>query len=144
MAGSSPDSTLGITSNHSSGSPPRKSILVVDDEPGMRALFSFMLGPKGYHVRTAGSGKEAIESVKNSDCDLVFLDIRMPYMNGLEVFRVLKQLRPDISVVMMTGYAVEQLLKDALDEGAKGYLRKPFTIDELLEQINSILARDGS
>jgi two-component system response regulator HydG len=64
----------------------------------------------------------------------------MPYMNGLEVLRALRQLRPNISVVMMTGYAVEQLLNDAITEGAKGYLRKPFTIEELMNSINGILA----
>jgi CheY-like chemotaxis protein len=118
----------------------RKSILVVDDEPGMRALFSFMLGAKGYEVRTAGSGDEALQNVKSSPYDLVFLDVRMPYMNGVEVLRALKQLRPNISVVMMTGYAVEQLLNEAIREGAKGYLRKPFTIEELMSSINGILA----
>ena len=121
--------------------PRRKSILVVDDEPGMRALFSFMLGAKGYEVRTAGSGEDALENVRSSPCDLVFLDIRMPYMNGLEVFRVLKELQPDVAVVMMTGYAVEQLLNDALREGAKGYLRKPFTVEELMNSIESVWAK---
>jgi len=106
----------------------------------MRALFCFMLGAKGYEVRTASDGEGAIENIKSSPCDLVFLDIRMPYMNGLEVFRALKELQPDIAVVMITGYAVEQLLNDALHEGAKGYLRKPFTVEELMYSIESILA----
>jgi len=120
--------------------PRRKNILVVDDEPGMRALFTFMLGAKGYQVRTAASGEEAVDDIRSSDCDLVFLDIRMPYMNGLEVFRILREMRPDLAVVMMTGYAVEQLLNDAMEEGAKGFLRKPFTVDELLKSIETVLA----
>lgn len=115
------------------------NILVVDDEPGMRALFSFMLGAKGYAVRTAASGEEAIASIKEAGYDLVFLDIRMPYMDGVEVFRELRKYRPDISVVMMTGYAVEQQLEGALKDGAKGYLRKPFTVDELLTSIDGVL-----
>lgn len=118
----------------------RKNILVVDDEPGMRALFSFMLGAKGFEVRTAGSGEEALKNVKASPYDLVFLDVRMPYMNGVEVLRSLRQMRPNISVVMMTGYAVEQLLNEAISEGARGYLRKPFTIEELMNSINGVLA----
>ena len=117
------------------------SILVVDDEPGMRALFSFMLGAKGYAVRTAASGEEAIESVKEAGYDLVFLDIRMPYMNGVEVLHELRKYRPDIAVVMMTGYAVEQQLEGALKDGAKGYLRKPFTVDELLTSIDGVLGQ---
>ncbi len=117
----------------------RRHILIVDDEPGMRALFSFMLGAKGYDVHTAASGEEAIESVREAPYDLVFLDIRMPYMDGLEVFRALKELRPDIAAIMMTGYAVERLLDDALREGAKGFLRKPFTLDELLTTIDEVL-----
>jgi CheY-like chemotaxis protein len=118
----------------------RKNILVVDDEPGMRALFSFMLGAKGYEVRTAGSGEEALQNVKLAPYDLVFLDVRMPYMNGVEVLRALKQLRPSTPVVMMTGYAVEQLLNDAISAGARSYLRKPFTIEELMNSINGVLA----
>lgn len=117
----------------------RKNILVVDDEPGMRALFSFMLGAKGFEVRTASNGEEALKNVKSSPYDLVFLDVRMPYMNGVEVLRALKELRPSIAVVMMTGYAVEQLLNEAISAGAKGYLRKPFTIEELMNSINGVL-----
>jgi CheY-like chemotaxis protein len=122
-----------------SGSTDPNRILVVDDEPGMRALFSFMLGAKGYAVQTAASGQEAIASIEDSDFDLVFLDIRMPYMDGVEVFRELRKRRPTISVVMMTGYAVETQLEQALDDGAKGYLRKPFTGDELLSSIQDAL-----
>ena len=102
-------------------------------------MFSFMLGAKGYAVRTAANGEEAIESIKEAGYDLVFLDIRMPYMDGVEVFRELRKYRPDISVVMMTGYAVEQQLEGALKDGAKGYLRKPFTVDELLTSIDGVL-----
>jgi len=128
----------------SSGAARRKNILVVDDEPGMRALFSFMLGAKGYGVRTAGSGQEALQNVQSSPCDLVFLDVRMPYMDGLEILRALKQIRPNIPVIMMTGYAVEQLLDDAMREGAKGYLRKPFTVEELMNSIEGTLAQEHS
>lgn len=117
----------------------KRRILVVDDEPGIRTLFSFMLGAKGYDVRTAGSGEEALESIRGGPFDLVFLDIRMPAMDGLGALRALKALRPDIPVVMMTGYAVEQLLNEAMREGASGYLRKPFTVDELLGSIDKVL-----
>lgn len=127
---------LGLQGNQ------QRSVLVVDDEPGMRALFSFMLGAKGFQVHTASSGEEAIGNVQQRPYDLVFLDIRMPYMDGVQVLRALKQYRPDINVVMMTGYAVEQLLDDALAEGACGYLRKPFTLDELLCSIKTVMG-DG-
>jgi len=65
----------------------------------------------------------------------VFLDIRMPSMDGVLALRALRALRPDIPVVMMPGYAVEQLLSEALREGASGYVRKPFTVEELLGSI---------
>ena len=121
----------------------KRSILVVDDEPGMRALFTFMLGAKGYAVDTVADGEEAIESVKARSYDLVFLDIRMPYMDGVQVFRELCKVRPEIAVIMMTGYAVEEQLAEALREGAKGYIRKPFTVDELLNSIQRVLG-DGA
>lgn len=119
----------------------KRSILVVDDEPGMRALFTFMLGAKGYAVETAADGEEAIESVQSRSFDLVFLDIRMPYMDGVQVFRELRKHRPQIAVIMMTGYAVEAQLEQALHEGAKGFIRKPFTVDELLGSIHKVFGQ---
>jgi CheY-like chemotaxis protein len=120
-----------------------KTILVVDDEPGMRALFSFMLGAKGYQVDTAASGKEAIAHVETQPCDLIFIDIRMPAMDGVQVLKKVKAQQPDVSVIMMTGYAVEKLLDDALAAGAVGYLRKPFTLDELLASIRDALGEES-
>lgn len=119
---------------------PAKRILVVDDEPGMREFLAFALGLKGYQVRTAAGGPEAIENVRSEECDLVFLDVRMPEMDGVEVLRILREVRSDLPVVMMTGYAVEQRLQEALKEGARGCLRKPFTLDELLSCIRGALA----
>lgn len=113
-------------------------ILVVDDEPGMLETLTDLLEEFGYTVETANNGKEAIEKVKANPFDIVFMDIKMPGINGVETFRQLKKIRPGIVVMMMTAYSVEQLIDEAIQEGAKGIMHKPIQLPRVLEFIESI------
>jgi len=114
-------------------------ILVVDDERVMRDLFKRVLSLKGYLVTAVESGKEAIEKVKETHFDIAFIDVVMPEMDGIETLRALKKIDPKvqavISVVMMTGFAVEEEIKEAMQEGALDYLYKPFDIVEIMTVI---------
>jgi CheY-like chemotaxis protein len=115
--------------------PPPRKILVVDDEPVICRLFSRILTDKGYEVDRAANGLEAVKKAKEEDFDLVFLDIVMPKMDGLETCRALKALKPDLPIVIMTGYAVEEKIHEALRLGAIECVRKPFDIDAIVEVI---------
>jgi CheY-like chemotaxis protein len=116
---------------------PGKKVLVVDDEPGLRMTIGANLELEGFEVVEAASGAHALELIAKQPFDLVLSDIRMPGMNGVELFRRIRTLRPEMPVVLMTAFALEGLVQDALREGAFTVLPKPFAIDHLVRAISS-------
>jgi two-component system chemotaxis response regulator CheY len=117
------------------------SLLVVDDATYMRRLIGIM-AKKGGHtiVGEAETGVKAIELYTHLKPDLVILDILMPDMNGLEVLRQIKKLNADARILMCTASEQSAHVKDALDNGAAGYIVKPFTQEELTMKITDALA----
>jgi two-component system response regulator HydG len=110
----------------------RRSILIVDDNQGLALSTALILEYKGYAVATAANGLEAIAMVKENSFDMIFMDIKMPLMDGVETYRRIKEIRPDAVVMMMTAYAVEDLIQQALQDGAFGILYKPLDIDKTI------------
>ena len=108
------------------------SILIVDDNVGLRKTTSLILARKGYAVATAADGPQAIERVQNKPFDLIFLDIKMAPMDGVETYRRIKKIRPAAVVIMMTAYAVEDLIQEALQQGAYGVIYKPLDIEKVV------------
>ncbi len=94
-----------------------------------------ILEAKGYEVKSENSGEAAIAKVKEESFDVILMDIKMPAMNGVEAFKQIKKISPKTAVIMITAYSLEDLIKEALQEGAFGVLRKPLDIDKLIEQI---------
>jgi two-component system response regulator HydG len=121
----------------------RGSVLLVDDDAGLVRTTTLILEHEGYSVTTASSGQEAIALTRETAFDLTFLDIKMPELDGVETLREIKRLRPTATVVMMTAYALEQSIGDALREGAHAVLRKPLAIAQLLGLIDRALTRSG-
>ncbi|MFQ6121476.1 MAG: response regulator [Dehalococcoidales bacterium] len=113
----------------------KASILIVDDNISLCKTMSFVLGRKGYTVATAKDGLEAIAKVKEKPYDIIFMDIKMPLMNGVETYKRIKRVRPQAVVIMMTAYAVEDLVQEALQEGAYGIIYKPLDIEKVLALI---------
>ena len=109
----------------------KKTILAVDDEVEICNIIYDFFTPKGYEVIKATSGKEAIERVKTQKPDLVFLDIRMPQMDGLEVLKQIKQIDRSITVIIVTVLKDEAIAKKALKLGAYDYVTKPISFDYL-------------
>ncbi len=116
----------------------KKHILLVDDEIDLTMTLSFILKRKGYTVDTANNGQEAIGKVKERLFDLVLLDIKMPLMNGLEIYKRIKQIKPETVVILMTAYAVEDLIQEALQEGAYGIIYKPLDIENVFALIQEV------
>lgn len=110
-------------------------ILVVDDDKEFCTSMADILEVKGYEVESENSGAQAIAKVKEKSFDVILMDIKMPVMNGVEAFKQIKKISPKTAVIMVTAYSVEDLIKEALREGAFGVLRKPLDIDKLIEQI---------
>jgi two-component system response regulator HydG len=114
------------------------SILIVDDDEGMCETLADIMEDKGYRVFVASNGQEAIVKVREVAFDAILMDIRMPGMNGVETFRRIKNIQPDAAVVMMTAYAVEDLIREALLEGAYGVLYKPFDMERMISLIEGV------
>jgi len=108
------------------------TVLIVDDNVGLRKTMAFLLSRKAYAVTTASDGPEALERVKERPFDAIFLDIRMPLMDGVETYRRIKKIRPEAVVMMMSAYAMEDLVQEALEEGAYGILYKPLDIERVV------------
>jgi DNA-binding NtrC family response regulator len=111
---------------------PKANILIVDDNVSLCKTMSFILERKGYAVATALGGLEAIERVRERPFDMIFMDIKMPFMDGMETYRRIKEIRPEAVVMMMTAYAVEDLVQEALQEGAYGILYKPLDMEKVI------------
>jgi len=109
-------------------------VLVVDDEAVVGQSFDRVLSEKGYEVNTALSGEEALRKVGTNGYDLVFTDIKMPGMDGLEVAKRIKEMNPWVPVVVVTGYGTEDNEARAEEIGVSGFLRKPLS-PEVIEWI---------
>ncbi len=118
--------------------------LVVDDEAVIQDFLSRFLSLNGLEVAIAADGPQAIALSEKEDFDIVFLDVRMPKMNGLEVLKTLRKIRPGSRYVMMTGYAVDDLLEDAKKEGAAFALKKPFDISRIEAVIKDYSQNKGA
>lgn len=119
----------------------KTKILVVDDNEEFCRNVRDILEMKDYAVATAYDGFQALELVKQDGFDLVLMDIRMPAMDGVETFKRIKEMAPDLPVIMVTAFAVEDLIRDALREGAFGALYKPLDFDKLLGLVERAAAR---
>jgi len=119
----------------------KTNILVVDDLKSMRMTLGGILEDEGHNVVLAENGYQAIEAAKQVPFDLVFMDIKMPGINGVQAFRELKKVNPQAAVIMMTAYSVEDLIKEALEEGAYAVGYKPFDIEHIASIIESALRK---
>ncbi|MCX7983214.1 MAG: PAS domain S-box protein [Syntrophales bacterium] len=116
-------------------------ILIVDDEQIIRDVSRALLEGLGYQVIVAKNGEEAVSIYKEKagEIDLVILDMIMPGMGGSAVFELLKQINPEVKVILSSGYSLNGMAKDIMDQGAKGFLQKPFRLDDLSQKIKEVL-----
>ncbi|MEE9450435.1 MAG: response regulator [Ignavibacteriaceae bacterium] len=112
---------------------PKARILCVDDEAVILDSFRKILVLDGYCVDSVETGREALGMIQNHSYDFLFTDLKMPDMDGVEVTKSVKHLRPDIDVVIITGYATVETAVECMKFGAMDYVQKPFTEDELLD-----------
>lgn len=114
------------------------SILWADDEIDLLKPYVLFLEGKGYQVTTVNSGADALEKVENHKFDLLFLDENMPGMSGLEVLVSIKQIRPNLPVIMITKSEEEELMEDAIGSKIADYLIKPLNPNQLLLSVKRI------
>ena len=120
---------------------PKARILAVDDEPVILDSFRKILVLDGYSVDTVETGQEALGMIQKHHYDFVFTDLKMPSMSGEDVCKSVKHLRPDIDVIIITGYASVESAVDTMKHGAMDYIEKPFTEEELITMVNKFVVK---
>jgi DNA-binding NtrC family response regulator len=116
-------------------------ILLVDDEDEFASILSERLTARGIHVETVTNGEAAVEKVRAADFDVVVLDMVMPGMDGIETLKLLREKRPDLQVILLTGHATVEKGVNAMKLGAADFLEKPAEISDLLAKIEEAHSR---
>ncbi|MCK4815044.1 response regulator [bacterium] len=119
-----------------------KRILVIDDDEGIRKLFLLSLEGKGFQIDTAESGEQGIEIMQQTKYDLIYLDLKMPDMNGVETLRELRKMNKDVPVYIITAFHEEYFdqLKAAEEDGIDfELLKKPFDSEQLILVTKGVL-----
>lgn len=114
-------------------------VLVIDDEQIVCQSCLKVLSEEGYHVETLQSSRVALERIKEEYFDLAIVDLKMPGIDGMELLRLIKEIRPELVVIMITGYSTVESAVEAMKLGAADYLPKPFTPDELTIRVEKVL-----
>lgn len=119
-----------------------KKILIADDEPNIIASLEFLMRQKGYEVRVAGNGAEALAAVAEFGPDLMLLDVMMPQMSGFDVCQKVRA-NPEwqrIKIIMLSAKGREAEVSKGLAVGADAYVTKPFSTKELVARVQEMLS----
>jgi DNA-binding NtrC family response regulator len=117
-----------------------QSILVIDDELDMLMLLRMIIEDNtDYEVETTNNPSEALKLLTEKDYDLVISDLKMPGMDGIELFNELREIKPDVPVIIMTAYGSLETSEDAMKKGVADFITKPFRKDSILFTINRVL-----
>jgi len=116
----------------------KRLILIIDDEEDIRSMLESFFDSLNYRTVSAADLNQTVFIINRETPDIVFLDIVLPGVNGIEILKLLKKIFPDLIVVMMSGFATEPKAKAALDLGAYDYLNKPFDMSHIKNMLNRI------
>ncbi|MBI1928291.1 response regulator [Candidatus Poribacteria bacterium] len=120
-----------------------KPILIVDDEKNIRLTLSQSLESLGLETDTAVNGEEALAKLKEKEFGLMLLDLKMPGMDGMEVLRRVRKIRPDIRIIMITAHGTIESAVEAMKLGAVDFIQKPFAPKEIRELVSQVFDREN-
>ncbi len=120
----------------------RMKVLVVDDKKVIGDFFDFTLGYFGHDITVVNDPREAVKAASGQKFDIAFLDIMMPEKNGVDVLREIKSVVPQLPVVMMSGYSLQEMKDKAMELGAVGCLKKPFELDDVRQMMKTALGQN--
>ena len=121
-----------------------KSVLIVDDEKNIRLTVSTALESMEYEIASAVNGEEALGMLRERDFSLVLLDLKLPGMDGVEVLRTVREIRPETRVIIITAHGTVQSAVETLKLGAADFIQKPFTSSELREIVSRVLNENAA
>jgi|PlaIllAssembly_1097288.scaffolds.fasta_scaffold415165_2 DNA-binding NtrC family response regulator len=114
-------------------------VLVVDDEPIVLKSCRMVLEAEGFEVMMAGSVQEALAAIEAHAPGLLLVDVKMPVLDGMYLMRQVREKRPGMPIIVMSGYSTRDTIREALELGAATFIAKPFTPDELTDTVRSVL-----
>lgn len=117
------------------------SILIIDDDESTRRSLKLIFSKKGYEIETVGTGHEALEKVKEKNYNLVLVDIKLPDTEGIDLIIPLKEINPDMAVIMVTAFASMETVMQALNLGASAYITKPLNMEEVFVKVRENLEK---
>lgn len=121
---------------------PQQRILIVDDEKNIRLTLVQTLEPLGVVCATAANGEEALAKVEAEQFEMMLLDLKMPGMDGMEVLKKVREIHPDIHVIIITAYGTIELAVEAMQLGAVDFIQKPFAPMEIRELVTQVFDRE--
>lgn len=119
-----------------------RPVLIVDDEKNIRLTVSQSLESIGLDTDTAMNGEEALAKLKANDYSLILLDLKMPGMDGMQVLRRIREVRPEVRVIVITAYGTVESAVEAMKLGTVDFVQKPFAAEEIRALVSQVLRRD--
>ena len=116
---------------------PIKTVLIIEDEKDIRETLAIFLESKGYTVWQAGDVAQTVKKLNQAIPDLIFLDVMLPRLDGIEILKMIKRYA-DVPVVVMSGYATENMAIRSMKLGAYDYIRKPFDLRQITALLSSV------
>jgi len=116
-------------------------VFIVDDDRDHAESIADVLTMRGFETELAYSGEAGLARFRQAHFDIVFMDVKLPGMNGVETFFEFRKLKPDVKVMLMTGFSLQQLVAQAVENGALGVLKKPFQVQDLLAVLEQVKPR---
>lgn len=120
------------------------TLLIIDDDPDACCVFKMILEKEGYRVLTTTDAGRGLRLIKEKSPEIVFLDIKMPRIDGIELLRRAKKIKKDLIVIMLTGYATLDTARKAMELGAYDYVTKPFDLEAIKASIRDALEVNAS
>jgi DNA-binding NtrC family response regulator len=120
-----------------------KHVLIVDDDEDIRQLFCDIITLLGFTPAAAASGVAALQQIKANHFDMVVLDMRIPDMSGLEIFKAIRQFNSSVPIVLTSGFGMDKSVQEALSMGALLCLEKPFDIFRAMNTLREIVEKES-
>ena len=114
-------------------------ILLVDDEESVLQSVGLLLGPEGHDVTSISNSEEAVDIIRSEEYDIMITDIRMAPVDGIQLINIAREIRPSMPLIVISAYTSDAVVKQCTDLGCIAYIKKPFSINDVINAVNQAL-----